>query len=114
MPWVSLGYSKEEINAAGNALRDAPGGLDAHTLEVLSNWRASHAWPMWVTQLTLRKKASAVDPANIPAQRIKRLSSIQSKLRRMREQSLTLWKMQDIAGCRVIARDCSAVDQIRL
>jgi hypothetical protein len=110
---VSLAYTQAEIVVAGEALRDSAGPVDDSILPVLTNWRGAHGWPMNVVQITLRKKADEVDPENIFAQRLKRLSSIQAKLRRMRAQGMTLWKMQDIAGCRVITRDCEALDRIR-
>jgi hypothetical protein len=110
---VSLQYSRTDVEAAGEILRDSTGPVDDHTLDILTNWRGAHGWPMNVIQITLRKKADEVDPDNIFAQRLKRLSSIQGKLRRMRPQQMTLWKMQDIAGCRVIAQDCTAIDRIR-
>lgn len=76
-------------------------------LEVINNWRASHAYPLNSFQATLRQRTSKVDSNYIVAQRTKRLSSIQGKLERY--NWLTLSEMQDVAGCRAIV---SSVDQV--
>ena len=58
----------------------------------------------------LRLRSNAVDQKSLVAQRIKRLSSIESKLGRF--QSLKLSQMQDIGGCRSVVRDARHVDQL--
>ena len=75
--------------------------------EIINNWRSSHAYPLNTFQMTLRDRARRVDKEMIVAQRIKRLSSIEDKLRRY--EWLKLSEMQDIAGCRVIV---DTVDQV--
>ena len=72
-------------------------GCDVDT--VVSNWRASHQYPLNTFQTTLRQRAQRVLTKGVlVAQRIKRLSSIEQKLRRFPD--LTLSEIQDIAGCR--------------
>ena len=68
-----------------------------------------HTYPLNTFQATLRYKAEKVHPKRLVAQRIKRLSSIRSKLRRF-SPWLKLSDMQDIGGCRAIV---SSVEQVR-
>ena len=75
--------------------------------EVISNRRAAHAYPLNTFQATLRLRSALFDSNAIVAQRLKRLSSIQDKLKRY--DWLTLSEMQDVAGCRVIV---SSVEQV--
>jgi|GEM_PF-1827104 len=87
MPWATRSYSLEEIDAAGKALisrRSTPEEIEA-AIDVINNWRAAHAFPLNTMQMRLRTKASEVDRRSpFVSQRIKRLSAIESKLRRLR------------------------------
>lgn len=113
MKWATPDFSRPEVDEAGTVLAtgDAP-GLDEyeHALGVINNWRASHAFPLNTFQVTLRNKARQVDKQGIVAQRIKRLSSIEAKLRRY--NWLRLSDMQDIGGCRAVLRATSAVEDL--
>ncbi len=77
---------------------------------VISNWRSSHSFPLNTFQNGLRTKAKQVDRDSLIAQRIKRLSSIDSKLSRF--PSIRLSQMQDIGGCRAIVKTVSHVHQL--
>lgn len=103
MAWAYPLHSRADINAAGKCLLAGSGSdifayFDA--LEVINNWRASHAFPLNTFQVNLRRKGRAIDNDCLVAQRIKRLSSIEHKLSRF--QSMKLSQMQDIGGCRAI------------
>jgi len=76
MTWVVRQYSKTRIDKAGEALLQ-PETADAReaALEVINNWRSSHAFPLNTMQMALRRIARQVDQQPIVAQRIKRLSS---------------------------------------
>lgn len=76
-------------------------------LDVIGNWRSSHSFPLNTFQATLRKKARTVHGNSVVAQRIKRLSSIRTKLRRFKW--LTLSEMQDIGGCRAVLDSTDSV-----
>lgn len=113
--WATPQYSKKQVNSAGKALIAGPhhdimeyiGALD-----VINNWRSVHGHPLNTFQTTLRIKGRQVDPSVLVAQRIKRLSSIELKLRRF--PTMTLSQMQDIGGCRAIltsAQDVAALVQ---
>lgn len=69
-------------------------------LQLLSNWRASHSYPLNALNTTLRNRALSVDPTAITAQRLKRLDSVLRKLRR--RPTMQMSQMQDVGGCRAV------------
>jgi len=120
MTWAVRQYSANEVDAAGAALvrwarkvsKKQPSLDDEqflnlfleneHALAVINNWRSSHSFPLNTFQVGLRRMSKKVDSETLVAQRIKRLSSIESKLVRLR--NLTLSEMQDIGGCRAVVK----------
>lgn len=112
MVWETPSYSLSDVDDAGRLLakkdRDVMGLFQA--LTVINNWRAVHAFPLNTFQITLRRKAKDVDNNALIAQRIKRLASIEEKLKRM--SSLTLSEMQDIGGCRAVVSSVAEVEQL--
>jgi hypothetical protein len=126
MAWAVPQFSKQQVNKAGDILvrefpdfsdlaaEDRAGAEDAawfeyfEALDVINNWRSSHNFPLNTFQNGLRKKGKQVDAHCLIAQRIKRLSSIELKLRRF--GTMTLSQMQDIGGCRAIV---SSVERVR-
>ena len=113
MQWTRPQYSKEEVNAAGQALVNGR----AYTalpiedpLTIVNNWRSSHAFPLNTMQMNLREKSKQIDSRSMVAQRIKRLSSIESKLRRF--DWLSLFKMQDLGGCRAVVQSVDYADSL--
>ena len=112
MIYASPVYARETFNAAGNALigKDTQGlGLE-QSLGIINNWRSSHALPLNALHVTLRGRAKKVDPNVLTAQRLKRLSSIEAKLRRFPAMKLT--QMQDIGGCRAVVKDVAEVEKL--
>jgi hypothetical protein len=110
--WAIPEYSKEEVDEAGKKLvysSIAPEDLD-HILGVISNWRSVHSFPLNTFQVGLRQKARRIDRNSLVAQRIKRLSSIDMKLRRF--EWLRLSEMQDIGGCRAVLGSVRSVDRL--
>jgi ppGpp synthetase/RelA/SpoT-type nucleotidyltranferase len=77
---------------------------------VINNWRSSHAFPLNALHVTLRGRAKKVDPHVLTAQRLKRLSSIDAKLRRFPQMKLT--QMQDIGGCRAVVKSIAEVEKL--
>jgi len=69
-------------------------------LQLLSNWRASHSYPLNALNTTLRNRVLSVDPSAITAQRLKRLESVLRKLRR--RPTMQMSQMQDVGGCRAV------------
>ena len=60
--------------------------------------------------VTLRTRSRKIDTAAIVAQRLKRLSSIETKLKRFTKMKLS--QMQDLGGCRAVLKDVAAVDAV--
>lgn len=96
--WETPKYSQKQINKAGKIITDPNSTMQEkqNALEILNNWRSSHAYPLQVIASNLRRK----NPNAIVVQRLKRLDSIIGKLERFPEMSL--YRMQDLGGCRVI------------
>lgn len=92
----------EEVNAAGRRVATFEGTADelAVAINVVDNWRASHAYPLNSFHTTLKGKARKVAGNALTAQRIKRLESICFKL--SNERNMKLSQMQDIGGCRAV------------
>jgi ppGpp synthetase/RelA/SpoT-type nucleotidyltranferase len=122
MAWAKPQYSRTEVNAAGDTLiaesaKDVP--LETilerveelhHALKVINNWRSSHSYPLHCLKMALRTRAKRVSRDAIVAQRIKRLSSIEAKLRRW--EGMQLARMHDIGGCRAIMRNVQQVNEL--
>jgi hypothetical protein len=110
MEWERPKHDPETIKWAGRCLIDpaSPWKERARALDVTkNNWRRAHAFPMNTLQVNLRKKARLVSPTVLVAQRIKRLRSIEQKLRRF--DWFTLFDMQDLGGCRAVLSNIAQV-----
>lgn len=104
MAYSRLRFSRGQVDKAGaNFIKESSLALalpkDEET-EVINNWRLSHALPLLVIKRTLENRAKRIDPSANVAKRIKRLSSIEAKLRNLSGFRLT--QIQDIGGCRAI------------
>jgi putative GTP pyrophosphokinase len=107
--WTKPKYTRKQVNRAGDTIK-----LNAPTIEdrkwaedVLTNWRASHSYPINTFQSTLRDKLKLIDPNALVAQRLKRAPSIIGKLRRY--NSMQLARMQDIGGLRAVVENTEKV-----
>ena len=111
--WTSPNYSRKRVRRAGESLRskNSDEGTLRESLDVLGNWRLSHAYPMHAMLMFLRSRALKIDTEATTAQRLKRLASITSKLDRF--QSMGLDRMQDIGGCRVILANQRYADSLK-
>lgn len=99
--WPKPKFSRGAVDQAGEAL--AIGASDAQTAEaeeIISNWRACHAYPINTFQKTLRDRCRKFASESIVAQRLKRTPSIIEKLRRYPDMKLS--RMQDIGGLRAV------------
>lgn len=112
MTWIEPQYSSRAVNRAGRALIRYAHSDEVLTqpLGVIDNWRASHAFPLNTFQVYLRRQARQIDNSCLVAQRVKRLSSIDLKLRRF--NWLVLSEMQDIAGCRAVVSSVTRVNRL--
>ena len=104
--WETPEYSKKQIDKAGKFIADflidssEEESVDFSdfriAIEILNNWRSSHAYPLEVITNNLRRN----NPRAIVVQRLKRLDSILGKIERF--PNMSLYRMQDLGGCRVI------------
>ncbi len=103
--WEISKYSKSEINKAGSIIAYSSSSKEDrdNALMILNNWRAAHAYPLQVICSNLRSR----NPDAIVVQRLKRLDSITGKIERFPDMSL--YRMQDLGGCRVIV---DIIDQV--
>lgn len=99
-------FSKNRVNAAGRRARQEASTVE--DMEVIENWRASHAHVLNAFQTTLRNKN---DGAAQIVQRLKRMPTILDKLKRRPKFSLS--EMQDVAGCRLIFDDIESLYDFR-
>lgn len=106
-------YSRKQVNRAGEALRSSGPDLGDYeqALEVLSNWRSCHGYPVNTFQATLRDRIKPIDKHAIVAQRLKRAPSIIAKLKRFERMQLA--RMQDIGGLRAVVGSVRALRRIR-
>ena len=118
MAWTQPQYTRADIDRAGDYLVgdgnsvSSSGGEPTieeihdyieryeRTFNIINNWRSSHSYPLQVIKMTLLTRAKRVDSQAIIAQRLKRLSSIVSKLQR--NENMKLSQMQDLGGCRAV------------
>ncbi len=112
MAWTIPANSPAQVDAAGAVLiKPSPAPIELEgALEAINNWRSSHSFPLNTFQVGLRLKARQVDIKSLIAQRLKRLPSIDLKLRRFKW--LTLSQMQDIGGCRAVVSSVRRVDEL--
>ena len=99
--WAVPLYSKKQIDKAGKIISDSNSTDEEkkQALEIINNWRSSHAYPLQIIAKNLRDNNKQA----LVVQRLKRLDSIVGKLKRNNNQErMSLYKMQDIGGCRVI------------
>ena len=118
MAWAKLKYKKDEINQAGKILINKNSSQEAkeNATKVLDNWRAVHAYPMHIFQMTLKKKALIFNKNPLISQRLKRVPAIIYKLERVYEghsrASMKLFQMQDIGGCRAVLSNMSSARKL--
>ena len=113
MAWAKPECERAQLDAAGRVL--ATGHADPFeevaAMQVLSNWRSAHSFPLNTFQVGLRDRARRVYRDALVAQRLKRVPSMVAKLRRF--QTMALSQMQDIGGCRAVVGSVRSVRQLR-
>ncbi len=109
--WKKVEYSRNQIIKAGKIIKrdDASEDEINNAIKVIDNWRAAHAYPLHVIYIHLRRMNNS-NSNIIVAERLKRLDSIVAKLKR--ENSMSLWEIQDLGGCRVIVPNIEDVYRI--
>jgi putative GTP pyrophosphokinase len=107
-----LKYSKSKTDEAGKVLCNNNFSKEEknNALEILSNWRAPHSYPMHVFKKRLKLTSEKIDKNSLTSQRLKRVPSIIKKLNRINTMKLT--QMQDIAGCRTILSNVDLAEKL--
>lgn len=100
-------YSRSRVTKAGDNIR-ANTATD-EDMKVLENWRASHVHVVNTFQANLRRRTRGT--GFLVGQRLKRRVTIIDKLER--QAGMNLARMHDIAGCRVIFPNVSALEDFR-
>lgn len=114
-----LQFSRKQVEKAGRAIRKNEGDLEQAKL-VIQNFRAAHLYPLTIIKNLVWKhirKTQLLDRAII-ARRLKRLPTILNKLCRptldaQTENAISLKRMHDIGGCRVIVDDMQQLECLR-
>ena len=102
-------FDKAGLDKAGRILIDGSEDFDAwfKAVQMVNEWRTLHRVPLQTFRTNLRKR---VGKKGIVAQRLKRLTSIMSKLERL--DWLSLSQMQDIGGCRAVVGSADAAYEV--
>jgi putative GTP pyrophosphokinase len=101
------GGSKSRVNKAGDMVRNGTANQD--DLRVIDEWRAAHRGVLNTFQAILRRRTRGTGVS--VAQRHKRKNTIFNKLARLKGMSLS--RMDDVAGCRLIFDTISGLDDFR-
>lgn len=116
MPYPEPTFRRAEVDAAGGVLAKTA-VTDAHNTParhraraVVADWRASHGYPLVTLRILLQERARRVDPEALVAQRLKRLASVEAKLRRF--PTMKVSRMQDLGGCRTVLPSVRAVGEL--
>ena len=106
---ASTEYSRKQVDRAGAILRDdsATPADRTRARKVVSSWRARHSGPLVAVRTLLYQRVERVAPDGFVAQRLKRLSSVEAKLRRFPNMQIS--RMQDIGGCRAVVPSVDSV-----
>jgi hypothetical protein len=114
MTWTEPQYSKSAVGKAGQHLINPASSLEEYieSLNILDNWRASHACPLNSLTNSLRYRVKKIGIEDgIISQRLKRAESIKGKLHR--SKGMQLQRMQDIGGCRATLPTIQEVYEIQ-
>lgn len=103
--------TKAQLKRAGDAVRQ--GVVGPEVFELLKNWRNLHSLPLSMLQSSIKSKLRRLPDVKdlLIAQRLKRMPSIVSKLKRF--DTMQVARMQDIGGLRIIGKNISDVYKVK-
>jgi len=110
-----LSFSKNRISKAGRAIRKGASGEDRLlAIEIIHDFRASHAYPLMLIKNHIWRKARTIESKAVVARRLKRLPTIINKLERpsldgSSTNATDIVRMQDIGGARAIFKNIKSV-----
>jgi len=113
MKLLRIKISNVEVNQAGKALLHwDPDSPDADAVfglnyDKIAAFRETHVYALRVVTTLLRQRALKLDPGANVYSRMKRVTSVLTKL--MRNSSMQVTTMQDLGGCRAVVEDIGDV-----
>lgn len=112
MTEAGAGYSRGQVDRAGATLKDESASAPdrAKARQVVGWWRGRHRIPLVAVRTLLYQRMRRVAADGFVAQRLKRLPSVEAKLRRFPGMSLS--RMQDLGGCRAVVPSVGEVDEL--
>ena len=116
MPYSQPTFRRAEVDAAGKVLAETAGADTNSTparrraRQIVADWRASYGFPLVTLRTLLQERARRVNPEALVAQRLKRLASVEAKLRRFPKMKVS--GMQDLGGCRAVLPSVRAVSEL--
>lgn len=106
-------YSRHSLDKAGEYLLGDDPFKRNDALEKIRSWRETH---LFVLQKFYDQLKSYLETNDIgysfSSMRIKRMTSIESKLRNNKDKGMKLGGLQDIGGARVVVRDIQSLDKL--
>ena len=76
----------------------------------MDRWRAAHGYPLLALRILLEERTRRVNADGLVAQRLKRLASVEVKIRRF--PTMLVSRMNDLGGCRAIVPAAADVDRL--
>lgn len=106
-----LCFSKSQIDRAGQIIKSSKNKTNEYknSIKIIKNWREDHSSSLKSTRYHIDYEGKKVDKKSLTIQRLKRIVSIESKLK---NSTTRLSKMQDIGGCRIIVSDINKLQQL--
>lgn len=113
MTEAGAGYSRGQVDRAGAVLKDdsATGAERAKARLVFGRWRGRHRVPLVEVSDLVAERTRRVTTDGFVALRLKRLPSVEAKLRRFPRMQLS--RMQDLGGCRAVVPSVREVDTLQ-
>ncbi|WP_077342906.1 RelA/SpoT domain-containing protein [Pseudocolwellia agarivorans] len=113
-----LAFSKNQVEKAGRTIRKNEGDFES-AVKVIQNFRAAHLYPLQIIKNLVWKhvkKLHLLETATV-VRRLKRLPTIIDKLQRKSldektDNAISLKRMHDIGGCRVILESLDDLKQL--
>ncbi len=102
--------SNKQINKAGDIIRNGNNAEKEHAIELLNQWRYNHMLPLRNIRSIVDNRLKKLGIECIVGQRLKRMISIIGKITRFPDMSVS--KMQDVGGIRIIVPKISDVKKV--
>ncbi|MDD3669499.1 MAG: RelA/SpoT domain-containing protein [Alphaproteobacteria bacterium] len=104
-------YTKNRVRSAGNKVRT--NSITKADEMIIENWRESHNHILNSWLVTLVNRIKRNDVSAITGQRLKRKNTIYEKLCRLGTSRMSLERMYDIAGCRMVFENLKDLHNFR-